>query len=273
LPSKLSGTIRVGIGGWTFEPWRGVFYPKNLPQKRELEFASRQMTSIEVNSTYYRTQSRESFARWREETPENFVFSLKGPRFATNRRVLAEGGTSIERFFASGVLDLKEKLGPVNWQFLPTKRYDPADFEAFLKLLPKSVEGRAIRHVVEVRHESFRAPEFVAVLRAYGVAVAVADKEEFPFIPDGTSSFVYARLQRASKDEAKGYPPEALDQWAQRARTWSQGKVPVGFELLAPPEPKPPKTRDVFIYMIDGFKLKAPAAAMALIERLSQKCH
>ena len=172
--------IRVGIGGWTFAPWHGTFYPKGLAQKRELEYASRHLTSIEINGTYYGSQKPESFARWREETPEGFVFALKGPRFTTNRRILAEAGSSIERFFSTGVMNLKEKLGPVNWQFLPAKRFDPADFEAFLKLLPKSIEGRKIRHVVEVRHEGFRTAEFVDLLRAYKTGVVLTDKDEFP---------------------------------------------------------------------------------------------
>ncbi len=159
------------------------------------------LTSIEINGTYYGSQKPESFARWRDETPADFVFSVKGPRFATNRRVLAEAGQSIERFFGSGVLELKEKLGPINWQFLPTKQFDAADFEAFLKLLPGTVEGRAIRHVVEVRHDSFRVPDFVALLRKHQVAVVLTDKEAFPQIPDVTAPFVYARLQRASETD------------------------------------------------------------------------
>jgi uncharacterized protein YecE (DUF72 family) len=261
--------IRVGIGGWTFAPWRGTFYPKGLAQKRELEYASQQLTSIEINGTYYGSQKAESFARWREETPEGFVFALKGPRFTTNRRILAEAGSSIERFFTSGVMTLKEKLGPVNWQFLPTKRFDPADFEAFLKLLPKSVEGHKVRHVVEVRHETFRTAEFVALLRAYGIGVVLTDKDEFPQIPDVTSSFVYARLQCTSEGEESGYPAEALNVWAKRAFVWSEGKVPNDLESVAGPEKSPPKTREVFVYFINGFKPKAPAAAMALIEKVS----
>jgi uncharacterized protein YecE (DUF72 family) len=185
----MKGKIRVGIGGWTYEPWRGTFYPKGLAQKGELEYASRRLTSIEINGTYYGTQKAESFARWREETPEGFVFALKGPRFTTNRRILAEARGSIERFFASGVMHLKEKLGPVNWQFLPTKQHDPADFETFLKLLPKSIEGRRVRHAVEVRHDSFRTGEFVDLLRAYGIGIVLTDKDGFPHIPDVTSSF------------------------------------------------------------------------------------
>ena len=265
----MTGTIRVGIGGWTFAPWRGTFYPKGLPHGQELEYASGHLTSIEINGTYYGTQKAESFIRWREETPEGFVFALKGPRFTTNRRLLAEAGASIERFFASGVIHLKEKLGPINWQFLPTKRCDLADFEAFLKLLPQSIEGRTIRHVVEVRHEEFRTAEFVDLLRAYETGVVLTDKDAFPHIPDVTAPFVYVRLQRASEDEESGYPAAALDLWASRASTWSKGKVPEGLEQISGPEKKPPKSRDVFVYFINGFKPKAPAAAMVLIEKVS----
>ncbi len=265
---QAAGAIRVGIGGWTFEPWRGVFYPEGLPQKRELEYAGQHLTSIEINGTYYGSQKPESFARWREETPDGFVFSLKGTRFTTNRRVLAEAGSSIERFFASGVMELKEKLGPVNWQFLPSKQFDPDDFEAFLKLLPRSLDGRAVRHVVEVRHDSFRVPAFIALLRAYDVAVVLTDKESFPEIPDVTAPFVYARLQRSSEDIETGYAAKALDVWAERARTWSSGGTPADLGLIGDPQKKAPATRDVFVYMINGFKPKAPAAAMALIERL-----
>jgi uncharacterized protein YecE (DUF72 family) len=269
MPTSTKASIRVGIGGWTFEPWRGAFYPSDLAQKRELEYASRKLTSIEINGTYYGSQKPESFARWRDETPDGFVFSLKGPRFTTNRRVLAEAAPSIERFFASGVTELKDKLGPVNWQFLPTKKFDPEDFEAFLKLLPPSVDGRPIRHVVDVRNESFRVPGFVALLRRYGIAAVVTDKEGLPQIPDVTAPFVYARLQRSAEDVETGYEAAALDAWAKRARLWSEGGIPDDLEPAGDPEKKPPKHRDVFVYMINGFKPKAPAAAMALIERLS----
>jgi uncharacterized protein YecE (DUF72 family) len=266
----MAGAIRVGIGGWTFEPWRGTFYPKELAQKRELEYASRKLTSIEVNGTYYGSQKPESFAKWREETPEGFVFSLKGPRFATNRRVLAEAGGSIEKFVTGGVTELKEKLGPLNWQFLPTKRFEPNDFEAFLKLLPNEVNGQALSHVVEVRHESFRVPEFIELLRAYKVATVLTDKDGFPEIPDVTAPFVYARLQRADEKVETGYTPAALKDWAGRAQMWASGKTPDDLQPIGAAEKKPPKSRDVFIYMINGFKPKAPAAAMALIEQLSK---
>ena len=169
-----SGSIYVGVGGWTYEPWRGTFYPDKLPQKRELEYAASQLTSIEINGTYYGSQKPESFAKWHDETPDGFRFSVKAPRFATNRRVLAEAGESIERFFGTGVMQLKDKLGPINWQLMPTKKFDAADFEAFLKLLPSEVGGRAIRHAVEVRHDSFRTPEFIAMMREHGVAIVLA---------------------------------------------------------------------------------------------------
>jgi uncharacterized protein YecE (DUF72 family) len=263
-----NGSIRVGIGGWTFEPWRGTFYPKGLAQKRELEYAGQHLTSIEINGTYYGSQKPESFARWRQETPDGFVFSVKGTRFSTNRRVLAEAGQSVERFVNSGIVELKEKLGPINWQFLPTKQFDPKDFEAFLKLLPSSVEGRALRHVVEVRHPSFRSPDFIALLRDYKVATVLTDKDSFPEIPDVTAPLVYARLQGALEKIETGYAPKELDLWAKRARLWAGGKVPDDLEAIAGPEKSPPKSRDVFIYMINGFKPKAPAAAMALIAKL-----
>src|SRR4051794_32122905 len=167
--------IRVGIGGWVYEPWRGVFYPKGLPQSRELAHASQHLTAIEINGTFYGSQKPASFQRWAAETPDDFVFSLKGPRFATNRRVLGEAKESIERFFNTGVLELKHKLGPIVWQFAPTKKFDPADFEAFLALLPQKLDGRAIRHAVEARQESFVTPDFIALLRKYSVAPVLVD--------------------------------------------------------------------------------------------------
>ncbi len=268
MSKRKTGTIRIGIGGWTYEPWRGTFYPAKLPQKRELEYASRELTSIEINGTYYGSQKPESFIKWREETPEDFVFSLKAPRFATNRRVLAEAGETIERFFKSGVMELKDKLGPVNWQFMPTKKFDPADFESFLKLLPKEVGGRAIRHVVEVRHDSFRTPEFVALLREHGVAASVAGNSEYPQIPDITAPFVYARIMGTQQAEPLGYSQSALDLWAERAKRWAAGTIPDGLETVAEQELKP-APRDVYLYVISGQKQRNPAAARALIERVA----
>jgi uncharacterized protein YecE (DUF72 family) len=259
--------IRVGIGGWVFAPWRGEFYPKGLPQARELEHASRKLTSIEINGTFYRTQKPDSFRKWAQETPDDFVFSLKGPQFATNRRVLAEAGESVERFFKSGVLELKSKLGPILWQMAPTKKFDPEDFEAFLALLPRELDGRSIRHVVEVRQQSFLTPEFIALLRKFSVAVVLVESDKHPLIADVTSDFVYARLQGTSEKEKTGYAPKALDLWAKRARSWEDGGAPDDLPTIAGEAPAKAR-RDVFIYMISGAKVRAPAAAMALIEIL-----
>jgi uncharacterized protein YecE (DUF72 family) len=264
------GIIRVGIGGWTFEPWRGAFYPKGLPHARELEFASRQLTAIEVNGTFYRTQKPDDFRRWAAETPDDFVFSLKAPRYAVNRRVLAEAGPSIERFVESGIVELKDKLGPILWQFAPTKAFEEKDFGAFLALLPREVHGRRLRHVVEIRHKSFLVPEFVALARQADVAVVLADHDAYPLLADITSDFIYARLQRAEEDEPTGYPAQALATWARRATTWAAGESPDDLKQIAvsPPESA---GRDVFVFMVNGAKIRAPAAAMALIERLKSK--
>jgi uncharacterized protein YecE (DUF72 family) len=260
------GKVYIGIGGWVFEPWRGTFYPEKLSQKRELEYAASQLTSIEVNGTYYGAQKPESFARWHDETPDDFVFALKGPRYATNRRVLADAGDSVERFFSGGVMELKDKLGPINWQFMATKKFDPADFEAFLKLLPKKVDGRAIRHAVEVRHDSFKVAEFVAMTRAYGVAIVMAGDSEHPQIADVTAPFVYARIMGTQEKHKLGYPTKTLDAWAQRAKALAAGKAPEGLETVATSKADG-AVRDVYLYVISGDKVRNPAAAKALIER------
>lgn len=262
------GHIRIGVGGWTYEPWRGAFYPDGLAQKRELEYAGSKLTAIEINGTYYGSQKPESFAKWFAETPEDFVFTLKGPRFTTNRRVLSEAGESVERFINSGIAELKHKLGPINWQFMGTKKFDPADFEGFLKLLPQSVDGIALRHAVEVRHDSFKNAEFVALAREYGVAIIFAGDSEFPAIADVTAPFVYARIMGTQEDEEFGYSGTALDGWAETAKAWAQGETPATLkdQLLAPAAKVEP--RDVFLFVISGFKLRNPAAAMALIARV-----
>jgi uncharacterized protein YecE (DUF72 family) len=267
MPPRAEPRIRIGVGGWTYEPWRGVFYPPGLPQKRELEYASRKLTSIEVNGTYYGSQKPESFARWHDETPEDFVFALKGPRFVTNRRVLSEAGPSIERFFASGVMGLKKKLGPINWQLMPTKVFDAVDFAGFLKLLPRRVEGRVIRHAVEVRHDSFRTAEAVALAREHGVAIVLAGDSHYPQIADLTAAFVYVRIMGTTEAEPLGYAEKDLDRWVERARLLGSGAVPA--DLAAVGERTASKTgREVFLYVISGFKVRNPAAAMAMIQRL-----
>ncbi len=261
--------IRIGIGGWTYAPWRGTFYPDGLIQKRELEYASRQLTSIEINGTYYSLQKPATFAKWRDETPEDFVFALKGTRFITNRRVLAEAGDSIKAFFGSGVAELGRKLGPINWQFPPFKKFDPEDFEAFLQSLPKTVDGVTLRHAVEVRHESFRAPAFIALVRKYGVAIIIAADSEYPQIADVTAPFVYVRVMGTSEKEKLGYSAKALDLWAKRAEEWAGGGAPEGLKTVAEHQAET-AGRDVYLYVISGFKERNPSAAMALTERVAK---
>ncbi|MGB6352961.1 MAG: DUF72 domain-containing protein, partial [Steroidobacteraceae bacterium] len=221
MGKSVAGAIRVGIGGWTYEPWRGSFYPAALSQKHELQYASRHVTSIEINGTYYGSQKPETFARWRDETPDDFVFSVKAPRFAVNRELLAGAGATVARFLGGGIMELKHKLGPINWQFLPAKKFDPADFGAFLDLLPREAAGRALRHVVEVRHASFRSPDFIALVRKHGVAVAIAGDSSHPQIADATAPFVYARIMGTQSTEESGYSAAALDLWAGRAQAWA----------------------------------------------------
>jgi uncharacterized protein YecE (DUF72 family) len=260
--------IRVGIGGWTFEPWRGTFFPPGLPKTRELAYASERLTAIEVNGTFYSTQKPGTFRKWAAEAPDGFVFSLKGPRYATNRTRLAEAGPSIARFVESGISELGAKLGPILWQFAPTKKFDEADFSAFLDLLPPKADGRPLRHVVEVRHDSFRDPAFIALLRRHGVPVVYADADKFPAIADATGDFVYARLQRCVEDEPTGYSPQTLDTWAQRFRMWAAGGEPDDLPRVEPGQGGRGKERDCFVYFIAGAKVRAPAAAMAFMERL-----
>ena len=211
-----TGKIRIGIGGWTFEPWRGTFYPEKLTQAKELGYAASKLISIEINGTYYGSQKPASFRKWGSEVPDDFVFSLKGPRFATNRKVLAEAGDSVQRFYHSGVLELGDKLGPVLWQFMPTKKFDEADFGAFLELLPRKLDGRALRHVVEVRHDSFCVPAFIALLRAHQIPVVFSEHATYPAIADVTADFVYLRLQKGKDTIPTAYAPKALDAWAKR---------------------------------------------------------
>jgi uncharacterized protein YecE (DUF72 family) len=261
------GQIRVGVGGWTYAPWRGVFYPKGLPHAKELPYASQHLTSIEINGTFYRTQSRATYRKWKAETPDGFVFAVKGPRYAVNCRVLAEAGDSIKRFYDSGVLELGDRLGPALWQFAPNKKFDAADFGAFLELLPRTADGRDLRHVVEVRHASFCTPAFIALLREFKIPVVFAEHDTYPAIADVIGDFIYARLQKGKDAIKTGYPPKALDEWAARAGLWAKGGEPVDLPKVDVGRPKR-EPRDVFLYFIHEGKLRAPAAATALIERL-----
>ena len=243
------GPIRVGIGGWTFEPWRGVFYPPGLPHKRELEFAASQVTAIEINATYYGRQKPESWRKWGEAVPEGFKFSLKASKFSTARKVLADSGDSIQTFLGQSFTELGEKLGPIVWQFAATKKFDPDDFARFIDLIPDRQDGVPLQHALEPRHESFRDPAFTALAKARNMAIVFADDEVFPCIDVQTADFTYARLQR-STDIETGYDAAALDGWADRARQWAANQ------------------REAYVYFISGEKVRNPAAAMALIERL-----
>ena len=265
---KSASNIHIGIGGWNYAPWRDNFYPAGLAQARELEYASRHLTAIEINSTYHGTQKRTSFANWRDATPDGFVFSVKASRFATNRRVLAEGSDSISRFIDSGIAELREKLGPVVWQFAPTKQFVADDFEAFLSLLPTSVEGVKLRHVMEVRHESFMCDAYLKLARKFKAATVFTDSPKFPSFADLTSDFVYARLMNADEKVATGYAPKALDQWAKRASAWAGGKAPDDLPRVEDDPAGKLKPKEVFLFFINGAKERAPAAAGALLERL-----
>jgi uncharacterized protein YecE (DUF72 family) len=261
------GRIRVGIGGWSFDPWRETFYPADVPKKRELQYAATQVTAIEINATYYRTQTPASFARWRDETPDDFVFAVKASRYATNRRVLADAADSIAHFVGSGMAELGPKLGPLLWQFMPTKKFDAADFAAFLALLPRQLGALRLRHALDVRHESFACEAFVALAREHQVAIVCSESDDYPMIGDVTTDFTYARLMRARADIEQGYPDAEIDEWAGRARDWARGEAIVSTKLLAKAAPK--KSRDAFVFFINGAKERAPAAAKAMLERLA----
>ncbi|WP_404713075.1 DUF72 domain-containing protein [Sphingomonas sp. MMS24-J13] len=265
----MPGKIRVGIGGWTFEPWRETFYPPKWPKARELEYASGRVTAIEINGTFYSTQKPATWADWARRTPDDFVFSIKASRFCTNRRVLAEAGESIDKFVNQGLAELGPKLGPILWQFAGTKKFDPEDFGAFLKLLPTSVGGLPLRHAIEPRHESFRDPAFVAMAREAGAAIVFADAEDHPQFADLTGAFVYSRLQNAHEEVPTGYDDAALDRWAETARDWAAGRAPEGYNYIETPKGDG-LARDTFVFMINGAKVRAPAAAMALIERVGR---
>ena len=244
--------IRIGVGGWTFEPWRGVFYPDDLTHKRELEFASRALTSIEINGTYYSTFKPDSWKKWHDETPDDFVFSVKASRYCTNRRVLAEAGPGIERFVGQGLAELGTKLGPVNWQFATTKKFDAEDFGAFLDLLPKEADGLPLRHALEVRNATFACEEFYDLARKHEAAIVYAAGDEFPEIDEATAGFTYARLMSTEEDLDDGITPAQLKSDAKRVKSWA-------------------KRGDVFVYYIAGAKVRNPAAAMALIKELAPK--
>jgi uncharacterized protein YecE (DUF72 family) len=245
----MSGKIRVGIGGWTFEPWRGVFYPGDLPQKQELNYASRKLTSIEINGTYYSTFKPDSWKKWHDETPDGFVFAVKGSRYCTNRRELTGATESVQKFVGQGLSELRDRLGPINWQLMGSKKFDAEDIEAFFKLLPREVKGIELKHALEVRHASFKDAKFYDLARKHHVAIVFADDDDFPAIDEPTADFTYARLMRTQEDVETGYDNAALGRWAKQAKDWA-------------------KRGDVFVYFISGAKVRAPAAAQALIKKV-----
>lgn len=243
--------IRVGVGGWSYEPWRGVFYPEGLPHKRELEYAASHLTTIEVNATFYGRQKQQQWRNWGTIAPDGFKFSLKASQYATARKVLAEGGASVTKFLEQGFTELGDKLGPINWQFRPTKVFDRDDFARFLDLIPDTQDGLPLRHALEPRHESFRDAAFYELARSRNMAIVFADADDHPCIDEATADFAYARLQRSVEKLKNGYSPKALDHWADQAHSWAE------------------PGRAVFVYFISGAKVRNPAAAQALIKRLA----
>jgi uncharacterized protein YecE (DUF72 family) len=247
-----AGPIRVGIGGWDYDPWRGTFYPPGLPKSKQLEHASRRVTAIEINATFYKLQKPELYARWAAAVPDGFKFALKGSRFCTNRKLLGEAGEPVARFCGQGLAELGDKLGPILWQLAETKRFDPDEIRAFLALLPRRQDGVALRHALEVRHESFRDPAFVELTRSADVAISFGDAVGLPAIEAPARGFAYARLKGMREEEPQGYAPAELDRWAELARGWAAGG------------------REVYMFMIDGAKLRAPAAAEGVLARLGR---
>ena len=288
------GMIRIGISGWTYKPWRGVFYPEDLPQKRELSYAAGKFPTIEINGTFYGLQRPESFAKWYDATPEDFVFAVKGSRYITHMKRLRDIELPLANFFASGLLKLRHKLGPILWQFPPRMSFDPSRFEAFLAMLPKNtddaarlarrhdgrLEGRAfaetdlnrpLRHAFEIRHESFRCEEFIALLRRHGAGLVVADTVEWPLLMDLTADFVYCRLHGSEELYVSGYDAPALDRWAALIRAWASGRDPEEAERVLPAVADLPRGRDVYVYFDNDAKVRAPADATDLIRRLERQ--
>jgi uncharacterized protein YecE (DUF72 family) len=263
----MAAAIHVGIGGWDFDPWRGTFYPAGLARTRQLEHLGTRLNATEVNATYYGSMTPATFAKWAKSVPDGFKFALKASRFCTNRKHLGEAAESIGKFCAQGFTELGDKLGPILWQLAPTKKFDADELRAFLMLLPTSRDGIALQHALEVRHESFRCREFVALARSSQVAICFADHETYPEIADLTADFVYARLQQAKEAEPTGYDARALGRWAKIVRGWAKGESPDGLDYVsdARAEAVP---REVFAFFISGDKVRNPAAAEALMERL-----
>jgi uncharacterized protein YecE (DUF72 family) len=284
------GDVRIGISGWTYAPWRGVFYPKGLPHKRELEYAAKQFRSIEINGTFYGMQRPDAFAAWAAQVPDDFVFAVKGPRFITHMKRLHDPEIPLANFIASGLLRLGPKLGPVLWQFPPNFHFAPERIERFLRLLPRDTDSAArlgrkhdnrlkapawlkveadqpLRHAFEIRHDSFRDRVFIDLLRHYDVALVCADTVEWPRLMDATADFLYCRLHGSEELYASGYDEKALDDWAHRVAAWARGREPEDAERVGPKARS--RRRDVFVYFDNDKKVRAPVDAMGLVERVS----
>ena len=290
---KEAGDIRIGISGWRYKGWRGVFYPKELPHKRELEYAAGIFRSVEINGTFYSLQRPENFAAWAAATPDDFVFAVKGPRFITHMKRLKDVEIPLANFLASGIFRLGKKLGPILWQLPPHFRFDAKKLAAFFKLLPRNTEKAAeiarmhdkwlaqradvqptvnvpLRHALEIRHDTFRVPEFIELLRAHNIALVCADTVEWPRLMDITSDFVYCRLHGSKILYASGYGKKDLDVWAQRVAAWASGAEPANAERVGD-RPLPKQTvRDVYVYFDNDAKVRAPFDAQALIARVSE---
>jgi uncharacterized protein YecE (DUF72 family) len=292
-----SGTVRIGISGWRYKPWRGSFYPPRLVQKKELAYASGVFDSIEINGTFYSLQRPESFARWAAETPDNFMFAVKAPRYITHIRRLKEVATPLANFWASGILRLGTKLGPILWQFPPNFRFDRKQIEDFFKMLPQDLKsasslarrcdkriikkpalnaaaGGPLRHAMEIRHVSFATPEFIKLLRAHNVALVCADTVEWPRLMDVTADFVYCRLHGSEELYVSGYDDKALDAWAARVAAWARGGEPVDAERVLQRNAPKKRARDVYVYFDNDAKVRAPVDARNLrtrVERLLNK--
>lgn len=284
--------VRIGISGWTYPPWRGVFYPRRWPQKRELEYASHQVNSIEINGSFYSLQRPESYRAWYNATPDNFVFAVKAARFITHIKRLKNIDAPLANFFASGVLCLREKLGPILWQLPPSFQFDRDKLVAFFEMLPRNtkdaaklahhhddkIKGRAwtkidrsrrLRHALEIRHQSFVTEEFIKLLRKYNIALVVADTAgKWPFLEDVTSDFIYVRLHGDSELYVSGYTGTALKTWARKVRTWTSGGTPRGAKRASHKSPRKRTSRDVFVYFDNDAKVRAPVDAMTLAHQL-----
>jgi uncharacterized protein YecE (DUF72 family) len=263
----MAENIHIGVGGWDFDPWRGTFYPAGLAKTKQLEHLAGRLTATEINATYYKLQSPALFERWGRMAPDGFRFAVKASRFCTNRKMLGDAAESVGKFCAQGFTELGDKLGPILWQMMPAKRFDPGEIRDFLSLLPTSRDGVKLHHAIEPRHESFKCREFVAMARAANVAIVVADHETYPQIADLSADFVYARLQRAREEEPAGYGPKALERWAGVARGWAAGGSPAGLDYVSD-APAAARPREVFCFFISGAKVRNPLAAEALIGRL-----